>query len=111
LLRVPGTNFGWNECSGPCSPAQAGLVDPLLWWPHNDDHPYVSEDPETLPGPRRAVWVAPGPPSSHPFGDFLSEGFLFGDTCTGWVRAASIDDDAELTADRSLGNVPYVTGW
>lgn len=113
VVREAGLNFGWSACQGPCMPARADVVDPILWWPHNDDHPYVAEDPETLPGPRRAVWIAPGPSTTgpDPFEGFLDDTFVFGDVCTGWVRGARIDDDGELVDDRLFGHLPFVTAW
>lgn len=107
------TNYGWPVCQGVCDPPMDGLIDPITAWPHNDDHPYVEEDPETLPGPNRAVWIAPGPPpgSDHDLGDLLDDTVLFGDVCTGWVRGATIDDEGALVEDRLLGHLPYVTAW
>lgn len=109
VARTSATNFGWPECEGDCDPSQGGLVDPLLSYPHSEDHPYVDEDPETLPGPRRAVWVAPGRPNVS--GPRLEDTFLFGDVCTGWVRGVTLDDDANVTEDRLLGHLPFVTAW
>lgn len=113
VVLEAGTNFGWPICQGFCDPPMAGLVDPITAWPHNDDHPYVVEDPETLPGPNRAVWVAPMRPTEaeDPFRGLLDDSVLFGDVCTGWVRGATIDDDGAMVDDRLLAHLPYVTSW
>ena len=29
---VPGSNFGWDQCEGPCAPADPGKVDPLYYY-------------------------------------------------------------------------------
>lgn len=113
VIRAPGENFGWPACQGACDPPRAEFVDPVTAWPHTDDHPYVYEDAETLPGPRRVVWVAPVRPEleEDPFAELLDDTFLFGDTCTGWVRGATLDDEGELARDRFLAHLPWVTGW
>ncbi|MBO6940646.1 MAG: PQQ-dependent sugar dehydrogenase [Deltaproteobacteria bacterium] len=105
-----GLDFGWPECSGPCDPPDDSVA-PVIWYPHDDDHPYVDEDPETAVGPNRAVWVAPPRPATadDPFDGYLDDRILFGDVCTGWFRGARFSATGEVTDDELLAHVNFVT--
>jgi len=110
VAATPGLEFGWPGCSGPCDPP-TDSVDPVIWYPHSDDHPYVDEDPETAIGPNRAVWVAPPRPATadDPFEGLLDERILFGDVCTGWFRGARFSTDGTVTGDTLLAHLEFVT--
>lgn len=107
----PGLDFGWHHCSGPCDPPEAGRVDPILHYTHTDEHPYVADDPETTIGPNRAIWVAPGRPAvgDDPFDGLLDGRVLFGDVCTGWVRAVRVGADGSVSDDDFLAHQLYIT--
>ena len=110
VAPISALEFGWPDCSGPCDPATEA-VDPVIWYPHSDDHPYVDEDPETAIGPNRAVWVAPPRPatSDDPFEGFLDDRILFGDVCTGWFRGARFSADGDVSDDALLAHLNFVT--
>jgi glucose/arabinose dehydrogenase len=108
-----GENFGWPLWEGPCEDACDGLADPVVYWDREPDHLYVLEDPDTAPTTRRAGWVGL---SYRDRGNDRYQGrftgrLVFGDFCTGWVRALLLDADGLLLEDRAVGNLIGVSAW
>ena len=113
LVAQPGQNFGWARVEGPCTQDCDGLVDPLVSWPHTT-HRYLVEDPDALPTTRWVPWVGPfyDPPADlDRYDGRLSKRLLFGDMCSGWVRALEIDADGEIAYDEHAGHLENATAW
>ena len=107
LVTEPGTNYGWPDHEGPCASDCEGVVDPVSFWDREPDHPYVLDDPETSPTTRRAAWVGVSydPGEMDRYEGKWDGQVLFGDFCTGWIRAANADGSGALTQDFSVGNL------
>lgn len=114
-LVTPGANLGWPRSEGRCLEDCADLTDPVLSYPHDLalDHPYFSEDPETVPTALRVIWVAPGHTGigADPYGGRLTDRVLFGDTCMGFVRSVATDPAGAITGDTSIGHLTGITAW
>jgi glucose/arabinose dehydrogenase len=111
---APGQNFGWPDSEGPCLENCEGMTDPIIWWDRSADHPFIFEDPETVPTTRRACWVGlayDAPDAKDRYDDRLDDKVLYGGFCTGWVRAASYDSQSGLTFDASIGHLEGVVAW
>jgi glucose/arabinose dehydrogenase len=119
VVTAPEQNFGWPIAEGPCRNLSdtaicAGLTEPLIDYPHQNQGRYVEEDPDSFPTNSRAIWVA-GPfsalPENDPYGGRLDGRFLFGDMFAGWVRALRLDDSAALVSDELIGHLRFATAW
>jgi glucose/arabinose dehydrogenase len=113
VANKPGMNFGWPGSEGPCQDDCDDEVDPILWWNREPDHPYVFDDSETAPTSRRAVWVglAYDVSSDDRYEGHLDDKVIYGDFCTGWVRAASYSSQQGVTFDAAIGHLEGVTSW
>jgi hypothetical protein len=119
VVTAPEQNFGWPIAEGPCrnvgdAALCAGLTEPLLDYPHQNQGRYVEEDPDSFPTNSRAIWVA-GPfrvfSKNDPYGGRLDGRFLFGDMFAGWVRALELDEAGELVSDQHVGHLRFATAW
>lgn len=106
-------NFGWPMEEGACDGDCPDLIEPLVYWNRESDHPFALEDPDTEPRDSRVVWVALEymPKDFDPYDGELDGKVLYGDSCTGWVRALELSPDGVLISDRSIGHRADVTAW
>lgn len=111
VVTGPGQNFAWPDSEGPCAEC-LDVVDPVAIWGRNFDHPYILDDEETLPVGSRVVWVGTEYRAVHGdryFGQLTGK-TLFGEFCTGFVRAARYSAGV-LVDDVALGHVESATSW
>jgi glucose/arabinose dehydrogenase len=112
LITEPGMNFGWSESEGPCEESCDGFVDPLVGYAHDDEHPYVLDDPDAAPTDARAIWVGPRYEASFDrYDGKLTGRVLFGDFCVGFVRALEIDADGAVVIEGHVGHLETPTEW
>lgn len=113
VLSAPGQNFGWPDHEGLCTQDCDAVVDPVIHWGRSTEHPFVFDDPETSPTNRRAIWVGIEYQDNpqDPYEGRLTGRTLYGDFCTGWVRAASLDASGELEDDAHVGHLEGVVSW
>jgi glucose/arabinose dehydrogenase len=75
---IAGSNYGWPNCEGVCSPANAMFRDPLFQYGHS---------PAT--GPTTGCAIVGGafynPPVNQFPADYLGK-YFFADLCSGWIR-------------------------
>lgn len=75
---IAGSNYGWPNCEGVCSPANANFRDPLFQYGHS---------PAT--GPTTGCAIVGGafynPPVNQFPADYLGK-YFFADLCSGWIR-------------------------
>lgn len=114
-VLIPGKrNFGWPTHEGPCEADCDAFTDPVISWDRADDHPFVLDDEDTEPTSRRVVWVGVNhrpPTMNDPYEGKLGDKMLYGDFCTGWVRAVALGDDNKVASDQSVGHLPGVVSW
>ncbi len=118
VVTEPGQNFGWASSEGPCVSGEdvecGGLTDPLVHWDHDGVvHPYMVDDEEVVPTPRRVAWVGTeySGPSEDRYNGNLDDKVLFGDYCLGYVRALGVDDELNILSDEHLGHLPHTVAW
>jgi glucose/arabinose dehydrogenase len=115
LISGPAQNLGWPLAEGPCQAACGELTDPLITYGREGDSPYVLDDPDTVATASRSIWVAgpfdAAPDDPDPYACNLRGVMLFGDFFTGWVRAASADEDGVLVADQWLGHLRFASAF
>jgi hypothetical protein len=73
---IAGSNYGWPNCEGVCSPANPNFRDPLFQYGHG-----------TGPTVGCAIVGAAfyNPPVNQFPGSYLGK-YFFGDLCSGWIR-------------------------
>jgi hypothetical protein len=73
---IAGSNYGWPNCEGACSPANPSFRDPLFQYGHG-----------TSPTTGCAIVGAAfyNPPVNQFPGSYLGK-FFFADACSGWIR-------------------------
>lgn len=113
LVTEPGQNFGWPDHEGPCRMRCDGVVDAVVAYDRNPNHPYIREDPLTEPVPFRSVWVGViyTPSAVDRYRGWLTGRLLFGDASQGWVRVLGVDAAEEVIEDRSIGHLVMPTAW
>src|SRR5690554_3607834 len=114
VAAVPGQNFGWPDSEGPCLQNCEGVSEPIIYWDRSADHPFIFDDPETVPTTRRVSWVGlahDAPDQTDRYNNQLDNKVLYGDFCTGWVRTASYDAQTGVTFDASIGHLEGVVAW
>ena len=113
LIDGPGLNFGWDLAEGPCAADCAGLVDPIVGFPHAVNA-YALDDPEVVPNARWVGWVSPfyaPAPELDRYSGLLTGRVLFGDMCSGWVRALGVDEDGAVDYDQHAGHLRHAAAW
>lgn len=73
---IAGSNYGWSNCEGACSPANSNFRDPLFQYGHGS-------------GPTVGCAIVGAafynPPVNQFPGSYLGK-YFFGDLCSGWIR-------------------------
>lgn len=115
IITEAGQNFGWAIAEGPCEGDDCdGLVDPLLYWGHDDDDvPYFEFDPDADRTPERVAWVGEEyrPNDNDPYGGRLDNLVFWGDICIGFIRGARLNAEGQLIENRHIGHLTTTTGW
>lgn len=117
VVTEPGQNFGWPLSEGPCQAeddACEGQSDPLVHWDHDGViHPYMLDDDDVVPTPRRVAWVGAEytGASTDRYSGHLDGKILFGDYCLGYVRGLEVDDELNIISDEHLGHQPHTVAW
>jgi len=121
VITQAGQNFGWAKSEGPCvvdegdeEDACVGVSDPLIHWDHDGVvHPYMLDDEDVVPTPRRVAWVGAEytGASTDRYNGNLDGKMLFGDYCLGYVRALEIDAELNILSDEHLGHQPHTVAW
>ncbi len=112
VVDGPGVNMGWPVHEGPCSEDCERYVNPITGWDRELDHPYMLDDPDVNPLQARVPYVAIAyEPLKDRYRGHLNQRVLFGDYCTGYVRAGQIDDSLELTYDEHVGHIDNPAAW
>lgn len=74
---IAGSNYGWPNCEGPCSPTNANYRDPLFFYLHTGD-PLLSGC--------AIVGAAFYNPTTPQFPNSYTGKYFYGDLCNGWIR-------------------------
>jgi glucose/arabinose dehydrogenase len=113
LVTRAGQNFGWPAHEGPCAEPCTEYADPLTSYGRTLDERYVREDPESVPGAARSVWVGDvyEAPSLDRYRGRLEGRVPFGEFYAGWVRVLGVDTAGVLVEDRMVGHLPGITAW
>lgn len=113
LINAPALNFGWHAAEGPCRGECAGLTDPIIFWGHDDEDPFIFDDLDAEPLRSRVAWAGLRyqQPSTDRYAGELDDKVLYGDMCLGFVRALSITETGALANDAHLMHVPFATAW
>jgi glucose/arabinose dehydrogenase len=106
-------NFGWPRAEGPCEQDCDDLEEPRVAWDRRSGHPYIADDPDTVPTNARVAWVGTDyvPAEIDRYDGLFDDLIPFGDICTGWIRGLAVDDDGEVVADMYLANLPGAGIW
>ena len=113
LVTAPGQNFGWPLWEGPCSEDCEGMTDPIAWFGHDDDEPYLREDADAEPTEYHVIWVGGllDPAVGDPYEGLLTGRVLMGDLCAGWIRLLEANDDGDLVRDDLISHLVHVVAW
>lgn len=73
---IPGSNYGWPNCEGACSPPNANFRDPLFQYGHGTS---------TTTGCAIVGAAFYNPPVNQFPASYIGK-YFFGDLCSGWIR-------------------------
>ncbi len=113
MVDAPGQNFGWATHEGPCQGDCAGMVDPIVLWPHDEITDYMLDDDEVIATNARVAWVG-GPydgAANDRYAGNLDDKVLFGDYCLGFVRTLEVDAAGQVVADEHVGHLALPVAW
>lgn len=114
IVDGPAANLGWPTYEGRCTGLDCGsFVQPLVYWSHTDDHPFVLEDEETEITTKRLAYVGLQyqPRTTDRYEGRLEGRMIYGDMCAGWVRSVRADSTTTPLEDRLDGHRPYISQW
>lgn len=113
MIAAPGQNFGWPLHEGACGADCGGTVPPLIAWDRSLSHPFALEDPRTPRSTRRVVWVGPEyrDRGSDRYAGRLTGHVLYGEFCSGWVRAVRVPLDGGAMEDGLLAHLESISSW
>lgn len=112
VITQAAQNFGWPRAEGYCQGDCNGLTDPLFSWGRRGSD-FNDEDPESTGLINRVAYVGlEYRPEVHDrYQGKLTDHVLFGDYCLGYVRAAKLDTDDRLVANRHIGHLHHASAW
>ncbi len=112
VIVAPGENMGWPDYEGPCAEDCGDYINPVTGWDRALDHPYMLDDSDVNPLQARVPYVGIAyEPTQDRYQGHLNHRVLFGDFCTGYVRAGQLDDSRELTYDEPVGHIDNPAAW
>jgi hypothetical protein len=114
ISRFAAENFGAGIAEGPCLASCDGLVDPVIHWGRESDHPYVIEDPLVVPAVRRTIWLGGTYPRTVEVDRYAGRMFdrmLVGDFAAGWIRLVGIDETGAVIHDKAAGHLEAGSSW
>lgn len=113
LVQHGGENFGWPLHEGPCGDAGCGdTTGPLVHWGRSLDEPRAKDDRRVSSTRRRVAWVGPEYSGTNDrYDGKLTGRILYGDSCSGWIRAIDADDAGAVVHDEHLGHLLGVVSW
>jgi len=113
MVSAPAQNFGWPMHEGNCAPNCGATVGPLVTWDRSPSHPLSLEDPRSPQNSRRVAWVGPEyrDRGNDRYGGRLTGRVLYGEFCSGWVRAIDAPVDGGAPADNLIAHLESITSW
>jgi glucose/arabinose dehydrogenase len=113
LVDAPGLNFGWPDSEGPCEQDCDDVVDPLLSYDREFDHPYVLDDEDVNPLGTRVVQVGVEyeDRGNDRYSTRLQHRLIYGEFCIGWLRALGVSAAGKIVEDTYIGHMNHVSAW
>lgn len=113
LVDAPGLNFGWPDSEGRCEEDCEGVVDPIVSYDREFDHPYVLDDPDLNPLGKRVVHVGIEyeDRGNDRYSTRLQHRLIYGEFCMGWLRALQVSAAGKVVEDRYIGHMNHVSAW
>lgn len=96
VVTEVGQNFGWATHEGPCIEDCDAFLDPSAFYDFDDEHSFITEEPEASGAEKRAIWVSDvyEDPARDRYQGLLTGRVLFGDLFTGAIRAVQVTDES-----------------